>query len=83
MENRDTEGVNKFGGLNNLNSMDSSPLHERTDSEDYTSLDEDKGIKSTANTLDFRFRFRVWRAQADPETLLIVHQVRCRAIPEV
>lgn len=46
MENRDTEGVNKFGGLNNLNSMDSSPLHERTDSEDYTSLDEDKGIKS-------------------------------------
>jgi hypothetical protein len=53
MENReqgDTEGVNKFGGLNNLNSMDSSPLHERTDSEDYTSLDEDKGIKSTANT---------------------------------
>lgn len=56
MENReqgDTEGVNKFGGLNNLNSMDSSPLHERTDSEDYTSLDEDKGIKSTFHSLDF------------------------------
>jgi hypothetical protein len=48
MENRNHgDGAGKFGSLNNSNSVNSSPLHERTDSEDYTSVDEDKGIKST------------------------------------